>query len=244
MAIIGILTAGGAVLAGMMIEGGKITAIIQLSAFLIVIGGTMGAVMVQFQLPVFLKAIGMAKWLFLPPKFEMESAIQKLMEWSDMARKGGLLALEPVIESADDAFIQKGLQMLVDGSEPETLRESLTVEIEANERLGQSAAKLYESAGGYAPTLGILGAVLGLIHVMANLADPSKLGEGIATAFVATVYGVGSANILFLPIGNKLKGIASERSLYQEVIMEGMLSIADGEHPRLIESKLRGYIAS
>lgn len=227
----------------MLIEGGQLASIIQLTAFLIVIGGTTGAVMVQYRLPIFLKALGMVRWVLLPPKFDHEDAITKLMEWGDMARKGGLLALEPAIDAVEDTFVKKGLQMLVDGSEPDTLRSTLTVELEAHERVNHAAAKVFESAGGYAPTIGILGAVLGLIHVMANLADPSKLGEGIATAFVATVYGVGSANIIFLPIGNKLKDLASERGLYHELVIEGLLAIANGEHPRLIESKLRGYLA-
>lgn len=240
----GVVVALGGILAGMLIEGGHLASIIQLTAFMIVMGGTAGAVMIQFQLRVFLKALGMARWVILPPKFDHEEAIRKLMEWADMARKNGLLALEPVIEATSDPFVRKGLQMLVDGSEPDTLRNTLLVELEARERVSQAAAKVYESAGGYAPTIGILGAVLGLIHVMSNLADPSKLGEGIATAFVATVYGVGSANILFIPIGNKLKDLAKEGGLYHELTIEGLLGIANGEHPRLIESRLHGYLAS
>lgn len=243
MTVLGILVAFGGIFSGMLIEGGKLASIVQLAAFMIVIGGTAGAVMVQYRLPVFLKALRMFRWVVFPPKFDHEAAITRLMEWGDMARKGGLLTLESAIESISDSFVQKGLQMLVDGSEPETLRASLMVELEAYERVNNAAAKVYESAGGYAPTIGILGAVLGLIQVMANLADPSKLGEGIATAFVATVYGVGSANIIFLPIGNKLKDLAGERSLYHELIIEGLLAIANGEHPRVIESRLRGYLA-
>ena len=243
LTILGVLVAFGGILAGMLIEGGTIASIIQLTAFMIVIGGTTGAVMIQYRVKIFLKALSMVPWVVLPPKFDHEEAINKLMEWADMARKGGLLSLEPAIETASDPFVEKGLQMLVDGSEPDTLRNSLMVELEARERVSHSAAKVYESAGGYAPTIGILGAVLGLIHVMANLADPSKLGDGIATAFVATVYGVGSANIIFLPIANKLKDLASERGLYHELIIEGLLAIANGDHPRLIESRLRGYLA-
>jgi chemotaxis protein MotA len=243
LTIIGLLAAFGGILSGMLLEGSKLASIIQLTAFLIVVGGTVGAVMIQYRLKIFIKALTMVRWVVLPPKFDHEEAIKKLMEWADMARKGGLLSLEPVIESSSDPFVKKGLQLMVDGSEPEMLRNTLMVELEARERVSHGAAKVYESAGGYAPTIGILGAVLGLIHVMANLADPSKLGEGIATAFVATVYGVGSANILFLPIANKLKDIASERSLYYELVIEGLLAIANGDHPRLIESRLRGYLA-
>lgn len=243
LTILGLLVAFGGILAGMLIEGGNLASIVQLTAFLIVIGGTTGAVMIQYRFKIFLKALTMARWAILPPKFDHEEAIQQLMEWADMARKGGLLSLEPAIENASDPFVEKGLQMLVDGSEPETLRNSLVVELESRERVSHGAAKVYESAGGYAPTIGILGAVLGLIHVMAHLADPSKLGDGIATAFVATVYGVGSANVIFLPLANKLKDLASERGLYHELIIEGLLAIANGDHPRLIESRLRGYLA-
>lgn len=243
LTLAGVVVALGGILAGMLIEGGKLASIIQLTAFMIVMGGTAGAVMIQFQLRVFLKALGMARWVVLPPKFDHEEAIRQLMEWADMARKNGLLALEPVIETTSDPFVRKGLQMLVDGSEPEMLRNTLLVELEARERVRQAAAKVYESAGGYAPTIGILGAVLGLIHVMSNLADPSKLGEGIATAFVATVYGVGSANILFIPIGNKLKDLAKEGGIHHELAIEGLLGIANGEHPRLIESRLHSYLA-
>lgn len=243
LTVAGVVVALGGILAGMLIEGGKLASIIQLTAFMIVMGGTAGAVMIQFRLKVFLKALGMVRWVILPPKFDHEAAIHELMEWAEMARKNGLLALEPAIEATSDAFVRKGLQMLVDGSEPETLRNTLLVELETRERVSQAAAKVYESAGGYAPTIGILGAVLGLIHVMSNLADASKLGEGIATAFVATVYGVGSANILFIPIGNKLKDLAKEGGLYHELTIEGLLGIANGEHPRLIESRLRGYLA-
>ncbi len=242
LTIAGVVVAFGGILTGMLIEGGTVGSIIQLTAFLIVMGGTIGAVMVHYRLSIFLKAISMLRWVIITPKFDHEDAIKRLMEWGDMARKNGLLSLEPAIETTSDSFVRKGLQMLVDGSEPETLRNTLLVELEADERVNHSAAKVFESAGGYSPTIGILGAVLGLIHVMQNLADPSKLGEGIATAFVATVYGVGSANLLFIPIGNKLKDLAKERGLYHELIIDGLIAIVNGEHPKLIESRLRGYL--
>ena len=142
----------------------------------------------------------------------------------------------------DDPFTRKGLQLLVDGAEPEKLREAMEVEMYAYEEHHRMAAKVWESAGGYAPTIGILGAVMGLIHVMENLSDPSKLGSGIAVAFVATIYGVGSANLLFLPIANKLKALVAKEMVKREMVMEGLVSIANGENPRIIETKLRGYI--
>ena len=179
---------------------------------------------------------------FVPPRQDPAYLIQQVAEWSNIARRGGLLALEPAIEDLDDPFAKRGLQMLIDGAEPETLRETLQVEVDAYEGQQRMAAKVWESAGGYAPTIGILGAVLGLIHVMENLSDPSKLGAGIAVAFVATVYGVGFANLFFLPIANKLKHIIGQEILLREMLIEGLIAVANGENPRLIERKLQGYL--
>ncbi len=242
ISILGLLLAVLAIIGGQILEGGHLGSLIQLTAFVIVIGGTAGAVMLQSSLPTFLRGMRMAKWVFVPPVLDGEPLIRSISQWSSMARKGGLLALEPAIEDVDDPFTKKGLQMLVDGAEPETLRETLQVEIDAHEEEQRRAAKVWEAAGGYAPTIGILGAVLGLIHVMENLSDPSKLGAGIAVAFVATVYGVGSANLLFLPIANKLKAIIAREITLREMLVEGLISVANGENPRLIERKLQGYL--
>ncbi|MFZ5660302.1 MAG: flagellar motor protein [Pseudomonadota bacterium] len=242
LSILGILVAIGAILGGQHLEGGHVGSILQLTAFIIVIGGTIGACMLQFSLPVFVKALKMTAWVFKPPHHSPEEVIQQVVEWSNTARKGGLLALEPIVENVEDAFVKKGLQMLVDGAEPDKLKAVLEVEMEAKEHMDNQAAKVFESAGGYAPTVGILGAVLGLIHVMENLADPSKLGGGIAVAFVATVYGVGAANLFFLPIANKLKAIIHHQTVLKEMFIQGLISIAEGENPRLIESKLQSYI--
>lgn len=242
ISILGLLLAVLAIIGGQILEGGHLGSLIQLTAFVVVIGGTAGAVMLQSSLPTFLRGMRMAKWVFVPPVLDGEPLIRSISQWSSMARKGGLLALEPAIEDVDDPFTRKGLQMLVDGAEPETLRETLQVEIDAHEEEQRRAAKVWEAAGGYAPTIGILGAVLGLIHVMENLSDPSKLGAGIAVAFVATVYGVGSANLLFLPIANKLKAIIAREITLREMLVEGLISVANGENPRLIERKLQGYL--
>lgn len=242
LSIAGILIALLAILGGQALEGGHVGSILQLTAFIIVIGGTLGACMLQFPLPVFLRSLKMLSWIFKPPYHAPTDLIGQVIDWSNTARKGGLLALEPALEHIDDPFTRKGLQMLVDGAEPDKLRNVLEVELEAREHHDLQAAKVYESAGGYAPTIGILGAVLGLIHVMENLADPSKLGSGIAVAFVATVYGVGSANLLFLPIANKLKGIVHHQSILKEMLIQGLGAIAEGENPRLIESKLQSYV--
>lgn len=243
ISLIGILLALTAVIGGQILEGGHVGSLLQITAFVIVIGGTAGAVMLQSSLPTFLRGMRMVKWVFVPPPLDAEPLIQRITQWSATARKGGLLALEPLIDDVADPFTRKGLQMLVDGAEPETLRDTLQVEIDAYEDRQRQAARVWESAGGYAPTIGILGAVLGLIHVMENLSDPSKLGAGIAVAFVATVYGVGSANLLFLPIANKLKSLIAREITLRHMLVEGLISVANGENPRLIERKLRGYLA-
>ncbi|MHB8249642.1 MAG: flagellar motor protein [Acidithiobacillus sp.] len=243
LTIAGLLLGLGGILLGQMLEGGKVASILQLTAFIIVIGGTTGAVMVQYTLPIFIKALKMIPWMIFPPKTTPQPIVEKILEWSNTARKNGLLALESLVDSIADPFLQKGLQMLVDGTEPEKIRATLEVELLAREELDRQAAKVFESAGGYAPTIGILGAVLGLIHVMENLADPAKLGAGIATAFVATIYGVGSANLLFLPISNKLKGVVHEQSYLREMIIEGLVAIAEGENPKIIESRLQSFYA-
>ena len=241
VSIFGIVISFVAILGGQLLEGGNVHSLIQFTAFIIVMGGTIGAVMLQSSMPVFFLGLKMLKWVFRPPEKEPQVLIDQIVQWSNVSRKGGLLALEPMIESVDEQFIRKGLQMLVDGAEPGTLRESMELEIDAYEEHYRAAAKIWEAAGGYAPTIGILGAVMGLIHVMENLSDPSKLGGGIAVAFVATIYGVGSANLFFLPIANKLKSLVSHEVMMKSMLIDGLVSISNGENPRMIETKLRGY---
>lgn len=242
VSIIGIVLAFVAILGGQLLEGGHIGSLLQLTAFIIVMGGTIGAIMLQSSAKIFVHGMKLTKWVILPPQAEPQNLIDQVLGWSGTARKGGLLALEPQLDELDDAFTRKGLQMLVDGAEPEKIREALEVEIATYEKHHLDASKVWMAAGGYAPTIGILGAVLGLIHVMENLSDPSKLGGGIAVAFVATVYGVGSANLFFLPIANKIKSIVEQEVTMREMLIEGLMSIANGENPRVIESKLQGYI--
>lgn len=242
ISIIGIAISIAAILGGQFLEGGHISSLLQVTAFLIVMGGTFGACMLQFSLPVFLQGMKLLRWVIMPPVISLEEVIEQTTAWSQTARRGGLLALEPIMAEIDDAFMRKGLQLLVDGAEPEKLREALEVDMYAYEEHYRMAAKVWEAAGGYAPTIGILGAVMGLIHVMENLSDPAKLGGGIAVAFVATIYGVGSANLFFLPIANKLKAIIAREMVKREMVMEGLAGIANGENPRIIETKLRGYI--
>ena len=242
LSIIGILLAFGAILGGNALEGGHLDSLLNGPALVIVFGGTVGAILLQTPVNVFLHALRVAGNVFVPPKVSIGPTIEKIVGWSNIARREGLLGLEAVAEQEPDLFIRKGMQLLVDGNEPEIIREILEMELQSREHHDLQAAKVFESMGGYSPTIGIIGAVLGLIHVMQNLADPSKLGSGIATAFVATIYGVGLANLFLLPFGNKLKSLALGRSHYREMVVEGIVSIAEGENPRNIESKLQGFL--
>lgn len=242
LSIIGLILAATAILVGQFLEGGHIASLLNGPAILIVMGGTFGAVMLQSPLSIFLRGMRMSAWTFLPPTVQIQDVIDKIVAWSNIARKEGLLGLENIEESESDPFTRKGLQLLVDGSEPENIRGILDVDLYTKEHHDMQAARIFESMGGYAPTLGIIGAVIGLIQVMGNLSEPSKLGSGIAVAFVATIYGVGSANLIFLPIANKLKNIIHMQTQQREMIVEGMASIAEGENPRNIETKLLGFL--
>ena len=240
---IGIFLAFAAIIGGQALEGGHLSSLLQLTAFVIVIGGTLGAVMLQSSPATFMAGVKLLPWVFKPPESDFRQMLNRVGQWSNTARRGGLLALEPSIDAQPDAYTRKGLQMLVDGAEPAVLRAALELEIDSFEDSHRQAAKIWEAAGGYAPTVGILGAVLGLIHVMENLSDPSKLGAGIAVAFVATIYGVGSANLLFLPIANKLKALIGRQARFKEMVIDGLEAIANGENPRNIEMRLEGYLA-
>lgn len=242
LSIVGIIIAFVAILSGSVMEGGHLGSLFQLTAFVIVVGGTVGAVLLQTTLPTFWRSMMIVRWVFVTPKIDFNETIDKIVNWSQLSRREGLLALENASEIETDQFSRKGLQMLVDGNEPETIRDVMETEINTIEREDMLAAKVFESMGGYSPTIGILGAVLGLIHVMNNLADPEKLGSGIATAFVATIYGVGLANLILLPIAGKLKAQVRQQSTQFEMTLEGIVSIAEGENPRSLQAKLQSYI--
>lgn len=242
LSIVGIVIAFVAILSGSVLEGGHLGQLFQLTAFVIVVGGTVGAVLLQTSLPVFWRALVIVRWVFVTPKIDLMSTQDKIVNWSHLSRREGLLALEDASENETDLFSRKGLQMLVDGNEPETIRDIMETEISVVEQHDMQAAKMFESMGGYSPTIGILGAVLGLIHVMNNLADPEMLGSGIATAFVATIYGVGFANLILLPIAGKLKALIKQQSLQYEMTLVGVVSIAEGENPRSLQAKLQSYL--
>lgn len=245
-----LMTVGGLVLAfvalivGSILKGAGLAGLVGGAAFMIVIVGTLAAVMSHTPGAVLKRGLKMGGWLFKPPHQSPAELVTKIVEWSRVARKDGLMGLESHLEGEQDAFILKGMQMLVDGGEPDNIRAVLETEIETHEEFDTAAAKIYESMGIYAPTLGIVGAVLGLMAVMSNLADPSKLGPGIAAAFTATIYGIASANLFFLPYASKLKFHVKEQAKLRNMFVEGLVAIAQGENPRIIEAKLQGYFVA
>jgi chemotaxis protein MotA len=242
MSLTGIVLAFLSIIVGSILKGSGVKALLGAAAFMIVVVGTLAAILVQTPLPVFKRAMKIAGWVFKPPPQDAAKTIEKIVEWSNTARKQGLLGLESAVEQEKDEFMKKGLQALVDGGEPEAIRAQLEVELDTREHADTAAAKVFEGMGIYSPTLGIIGAVMGLMAVMQNLADPSKLGTGIAAAFIATIYGIGLANLIFLPMANKLKQVIHGQTKVREMCIEGIISIAQGENPRNIESKLKGYL--
>ena len=242
ISVLGLVLGIVAIVGGQVLEGGHVGSLSQPTALLIVLGGTMGAVMLQSPYATFIRGVKMVRWVWYPPVVDHQQLIKQIASWSQVSRREGLLALENVMNQSKDDFARKGLQLLVDGAEPERLREVLEVEINTYEQELKLSARIWEAAGGYSPTIGILGAVLGLIHVMENLSEPSKLGAGIAVAFVATIYGVGLANLVFLPMANKLKAHIARLIVRREMIVDGLVGIANGDNPRIIESRLQGYV--
>ncbi|MBV9826684.1 MAG: flagellar motor protein [Alphaproteobacteria bacterium] len=242
LSIGGIILAFASVLLTMVIDGGNLGALVQDSAALIVFGGTIGAVLLQTPLSAFLRGVKMGLWVFLPPKDDRAEQLKNVTDWLRIARHQFVLALDPVADQQTDPFIRQGLRMIVDGIEAPQIRTMLEAIISTRAHEEMHGAEMYEAMGGYAPTVGILGAVMGLITVMSHLDDPSKLGSGIATAFVATVYGVAFANLICLPIASKLKFHVRRRIRRLELIAEGMVGIAILESPLQLEMKLRGYL--
>jgi len=240
--IIGLVMGFGAIFGGAAIEGVHISALIQPTAAMIVLGGTFGATFVSFPLPAIINALKSIKIAFLPAKVDHEQVVKDIINYATKARRNGLISLEQEAQSVRDPFIKKGISLVVDGIDPQKLRETLEADIMAYEDHSKHSVEFYEAAGGYSPTIGIIGAVLGLIHVMANLSDTSKLGGGIAVAFVATIYGLMVANIICLPIGTKLKIRMKEEVLRRVMILEGLIAIQNGENPHFIEQKLMAFV--
>lgn len=242
MSLLGVLIAVAAVITANIIEGGNPLALIDIPAFLIVIGSTMGAVIVQFPIGVLVGALKQLKWMIAPPKPDFEGQRVILDEMASTARKDGLLALENKIGGVSDKFTADGLQMIVDGVEKEQLIELLEKKIEAEEYELEQRAKVFEGFGGYAPCMGIVGAVLGLIHAMGLLDQPDLLGPSIGVAFIATIYGVVSANTIFLPMGNRCKAVNHELVKFMNMTIEGLVSIASGENTMQMKRRLEPYL--
>lgn len=241
--VVGVILALSGLLVGYGLEGGKLGSLVQPAAFAIVVIGTAGAVLLQTEAPTFLRGLRMLRWVFLPPPSQRPRLAREIAVWSLNARRDGLLSLEQYMQINKDKLVQKGLRLIVDGIHPDKLRGIMETEVTAYEFGQRQAARIWESAAGYSPTIGILGAVLGLIHVMENLSDPAKLGSGIAVAFVSTVYGVGLANLFFYPVGNKLKTIVAEQVAQYEILVEVFYDIASGDHSRVIEERVASLLS-
>lgn len=243
LSFVGLVFGLAAVLLGQWLEGGSIASLFQLTAFVIVMGGTFGALLLQTPRAVFVLGLRMLLWVWWHPNFSTVTLQERLVDWSKIARRDGLLSLESQVVLQNDALVMKGLQMLVDGFDAQHIREVMQVDIQAYERLHWPAARLWEAAAGYAPTIGMLGAVIGLVQVMERLGEPSQLGAGIAVAFISTVYGVGSANLIFFPIANKLKFLVQQQVSTYEMVVDGLMLIARGENPHFVKGKLEGYLS-
>ncbi len=242
--LIGILVAIGGIVGGMMLEGGKLSQILQPTAAFIVFGGTIGATLISFPLKVFLEALKGLRGVFFDTKVNPDDKIKEIVAYANRARKEGMMSLEQDVGKIEDPFLKRALTMAVDGIDPKEIRQTMELVLAQQEEHLEQVPKVFEAAGGYAPTIGIIGAVLGLIQVMQHLDNIDEVGKGIAVAFVATVYGVGAANIFFLPAAGKLKLKQRIEIVLKEMILEGVISILEGVNPRLIEDKLRSFFSS
>jgi chemotaxis protein MotA len=238
----GIVLALGGILAGLLLEGGNLGQILQPTAAMIVFGGTLGAVMLQFPLAIILLAFRQLGSVFVNPQRDPEATIRQLVQFAQKARREGIVSLDAELPQVEDSFLRKSLMLAVDGTEPQELRKMMELELDNQAEYEEQVPQVFESAGGFAPTVGIIGAVLGLIQVMQHLDKIDEVGRGIAVAFVATIYGVGSANLLYLPIAGKMKLRIREAQIMREMTLEGVASILEGMNPRMLETKLLGFL--
>lgn len=240
--LLGIAVALVGILLGQWLEGGSVLQIIQPTAAFIVLGGTIGATMIGFPMSALKQAAADFLHVFKEDQIQPNEVIDDVIKLTNKARREGIISLEKDVANVKDEFFKKSIMMAVDGSEPKELRQTMEVELQYMEERGEYSAKIYEAAGGYAPTIGIIGAVLGLIQVMQHLDNIDEVGHGIAVAFVATIYGVGVANILFLPVAAKLKFKHRKKMIIKEMMLEGTLGILEGQNPRIIEGKLASFL--
>src|SRR2546423_409767 len=239
--IAGIALALGGILLGLTLEGGKLTQILQPTAAMIVLGGTMGAVMLQFPLKVVFAAFRRLGYVFVDPSQDPRELIGEIVTYANRARKGGIVSLDTELETIRNPFLRKSLTLAVDGTEPQEIRKMMELELDNQAEHEEHIPRVFESAGGFCPTIGIIGAVLGLIQVMQHLDDIGEVGRGIAVAFVATIYGVGCANLFFLPAAGKIKLRIRQEQILREMTLEGVISILEGMSPRMLETKLRAF---
>lgn len=230
-------------MAGLLLEGGNLSQVLQPTAAMIVLGGTIGAVMLQFPLATVLAAFRSLVRVFLERKRDGQAVIREIVGFAQKARKEGIVSLDKDLERVDDPFLKKSLMLAIDGTEPQELRKMMELELQNREEQEEKIPMVFESAGGFSPTIGIIGAVLGLIQVMQHLDKMDEVGRGIAVAFVATIYGVGVANIIFLPSAGKLKIRMREEQVAREMMLEGVVSILEGLNPRMVEIKLKSFLS-
>lgn len=242
MGMFGLVLALAAVAVAQWWHGGSLLTLLDGPAFVIVVGGTWGAVILQTPRKYMLAALAQARWMLFPPQRDLVQQAERLQAWAQFARQQGLLALENQAEEESDPFTRQGLTMIVDGVSIEDIRRLLEADIDIEQERNEHAARVFEAMGGYSPTIGIIGAVIGLIQAMFHLEEPGTLGAGIAIAFVATIYGVGFANLLYLPIANRLRAFHYHHGLYLEMTLEGLLAIAHGENGQQVERRLRAYL--
>jgi chemotaxis protein MotA len=240
--VTGIVLALGGIGAGLVLDGGKLAQVLQPTAALIVLGGTFGAVLVQFPLPIVLQAIAHLKDVFFSTEPHPDSLVKNLLRYAYKARKEGLLSLDDELGKIQDPFLRESLMLAVDGVGSSDLRKMMELQLDYSAEKDERIPKVFEAAAGFSPTIGIIGAVLGLIQVMQQLQDLNAVGKGIAVAFVATIYGVGAANLLFLPWAGKLKIRIRERQVIQEMTLEAVLAIIEGINPRALELQLVSYM--
>jgi len=232
----------GGIVGGLLLEGGNLSQVLQPTAAMIVFGGTTGAVLLQFPLPVVTKAARSLAHVFLQPNRNPDKTVQELVKYANRARREGIVSLDAELESINEPFLKKSLMLAVDGTEPQELRSIMELELQNQADHEDKIPQVFESAGGFSPTIGIIGAVLGLIQVMQHLDKIDEVGRGIAVAFVATIYGVGAANLFLLPAAGKLRIRIREEQLLREMTLEGVVSILEGMNPRTLESRLRGFL--
>lgn len=240
--VLGTIMGISAVVGGQVLEGGHVGQIMQGTAALIVFGGTFGAMLVSYPTSDIKRAFGLIPLIYKNVNMDVRPVIDEIIRIATIARKEGVLAVEGQRESIQDPLFKKTIKYVIDGFEPNTVKEIIDTEIYLVFEEEEMAGKVFEGAGGYAPTIGIIGAVLGLIHVMSMLNDPSKIGEGIAVAFVATVYGVGISNLILIPWGTKLKRKAAQRMIAKEVVKLGVVGIQEGLNPHFLQEKLEVFV--